>query len=132
MTVKPQHRYVTRPPWHRLSPSFRFFYSNKNDFVQLEDTTIKTERCCSMHRTERTRAVHHSRSALPRLSRPDFVHGINFPNTTRFRSVNLWCNLNNLKGSGWSNNIPSRTSFQNSISALYSYTACTRTVMRCP
>ncbi len=23
--VKPQHRYVTCSPWHRLSPSFRFF-----------------------------------------------------------------------------------------------------------
>ncbi len=23
--VKPQHRYVTCPPWHHPSPSFRFF-----------------------------------------------------------------------------------------------------------
>ncbi len=23
--VKPQHRYVTFPPWHRPSPLFRFF-----------------------------------------------------------------------------------------------------------
>ncbi len=37
-----------------------FFYSNKNYLVQLEDTAIKTERCCSMQCTERTRAVHHS------------------------------------------------------------------------
>ncbi len=37
-----------------------FFYSNKNNFVQLEDTAIKTERCCSKQCTERTRAVHHS------------------------------------------------------------------------
>ncbi len=37
-----------------------FFYSNKNNLVQLEDTAIKTERCCSMQCTERTRAVHHS------------------------------------------------------------------------
>ncbi len=33
------------------------FYSNKNNFVHLEDTTIQTERCCSMQRTERTRVV---------------------------------------------------------------------------
>ncbi len=39
-----------------------FFYSNTNNLVQLtlEDTAIKTERCCSMQCTERTRAVHHS------------------------------------------------------------------------
>ncbi len=37
-----------------------FFYSNKNNLVQLEDTAIKTERCCSKQCTERTRAVHHS------------------------------------------------------------------------
>ncbi len=36
-----------------------FFYSNTNNFVQLEDTAIKTERCCSMQCTERTRAMHH-------------------------------------------------------------------------
>ncbi len=28
-----------------------FFNSNTNNFVQLEDTTIKTERGCSMQRT---------------------------------------------------------------------------------
>ncbi len=32
-----------------------FFYSNKNNLVQLEDTAIKPERCCSMQCTERTR-----------------------------------------------------------------------------
>ncbi len=37
-----------------------FFYSNTNNLVQLEDTTIKTERVCSMQCTEWTRAVHHS------------------------------------------------------------------------
>ncbi len=37
-----------------------FFYSNTNNLVQLEDTAIKTERCCSMQCTERMRAVHHS------------------------------------------------------------------------
>ncbi len=42
--VNPQHRYVTCPLRHRPLPLFRFFYSNKNDLVQLEDTTIKTER----------------------------------------------------------------------------------------
>ncbi len=49
--VKPQHRYVTCSPWHRPPPLFRFFfYSNKNNFVQLEDTKIKTECWCSMQR----------------------------------------------------------------------------------
>ncbi len=37
-----------------------FFYSNKNNLVQLEDTKIKTERCCSMQCTEQTTVVHHS------------------------------------------------------------------------
>ncbi len=37
-----------------------FFHSKKNYLVQLEDTAIKTERCCSKQCTERTRAVHHS------------------------------------------------------------------------
>ncbi len=37
-----------------------FFYSNTNNLVQLEDTAIKTERCCSKQCTERTRAMHHS------------------------------------------------------------------------
>ncbi len=37
-----------------------FFYSNTNNLVQLKDTAIKTERCCSMQCTERTRAMHHS------------------------------------------------------------------------
>ncbi len=32
-----------------------FFYSNKNYLVQLEDTAIKIESCCSMQCTERTR-----------------------------------------------------------------------------
>ncbi len=36
-----------------------FFYSNTNNLVQLEDTAITTERCCSMQCTERTRAMHH-------------------------------------------------------------------------
>ncbi len=39
---------------------FDFFYSNTNNLVQLEDTAIKTEHCCSMQCTERTRAMHHS------------------------------------------------------------------------
>ncbi len=41
-----------------------FFYSNKNNLVQLEDTAIKTKRCCSMQCTERTRAMHHSIETL--------------------------------------------------------------------
>ncbi len=42
-----------------------FFYSNKNHLVQLEDTTIKTERGCSMQHTERTTVTHH---------RSDFIY----------------------------------------------------------
>ncbi len=34
-----------------------FFYSNTNNFVQLEDTKIKTEHCCSMQCTEQTTVV---------------------------------------------------------------------------
>ncbi len=71
--VKPQHRYVTCPPWHRPTPSFRFFYSNKNNLVQLEDTTVKTERVCSMHCTERTRVVHHSSRGLHCRGCPDQI-----------------------------------------------------------
>ncbi len=37
-----------------------FFYSNKNNFVQLEDIKIKTERVCSMQHTEQTTVLHHS------------------------------------------------------------------------
>ncbi len=47
-------------PHHRLD----FFYSNTNNFVQLEDTTIKTERGCSMRCTERWRVLHHSSEGL--------------------------------------------------------------------
>ncbi len=61
-----------------------FINSNKNHFVQLEDTTIKTEHGCSMQRTEQTTAVHHSSLGLHRLSLPDFLRrGINFLNTMR-------------------------------------------------
>ncbi len=68
--VKPQHRYVTCPPWHRR---FDFFYSNTNNFVQLEDTTIQTERCCSTQRTERTRVLHHSSLGLHCCGCPDQI-----------------------------------------------------------
>ncbi len=61
--VKPQHRYVTCPPRHHPPPLLRFFYSNTNYFVKLEDTTIKTEHDCSM-RTERTTVLHHSSLGL--------------------------------------------------------------------
>ncbi len=58
--VKPQHRLRHLPT---AAPSliviFFFFYSNKNHLVQLEDTTIKTERGCSMQHTERTTVAHH-------------------------------------------------------------------------
>ncbi len=50
-----------------------FFYSNKNNFVQLEDTTVKTERCCSMQRNERTTAVHHSSLGLHCGGGPDQI-----------------------------------------------------------
>ncbi len=53
-----------------------FFYSNKNKLVQLEDTKIKTEHCCSMQCTEQTTVVHHGslglwgvNNAFPKLSR---------------------------------------------------------------
>ncbi len=35
-----------------------------NNFVQLEDTKIKTERGCSMQRTEQTTVLHHSSLGL--------------------------------------------------------------------
>ncbi len=60
--VKPQHSHVTCPLAHRGTVPHRrldFIYSNKNNFVQLEDTTIKTECRCSMQRTEQTRVLHH-------------------------------------------------------------------------
>ncbi len=77
--VKPQHRYVTHPPWHRR---LDFFYSNTNNFVQLEDTTIKTERGCSTQWTEQTRLVHHSslglhcRSCLDQISSAGLISQI--------------------------------------------------------
>ncbi len=49
------------------------FYSNKNKFVQIEDTKIKTERGCSTHRTNESLASQQSRSALPQLSRADLL-----------------------------------------------------------
>ncbi len=54
--VKPQHRLRHFPT---VAPSLWFFYSNKNHLVQLEDTTIKTERGYSMQRTKRTTVTHH-------------------------------------------------------------------------
>ncbi len=71
--VNLQHRYVTCPPWHRPPLPFRFYYSNKNYFVQLKDTTIKTERSCSMPRTERTRVLHHSSLGLHCRCWPDQI-----------------------------------------------------------
>ncbi len=51
--VKSQHR-LRHLPTVAPSPTmfFLIFYSNTNHLVQLEDTTIKTERGCSMHHTE--------------------------------------------------------------------------------
>ncbi len=45
--------------FHRRLDWF-FFLSNKNYFVQSEDTQIKTERVCSMQRTEQTTVLHRS------------------------------------------------------------------------
>ncbi len=99
---------------------FFFFYSNTNYFVQLEDTKIKTERNCSMQRTERTRVLHHSSLGLHnRLSRPDFLRrGINFNEynaVTVGNSGAIWTGAGSLTLSR------SQTSFQNSISVLYYY-----------
>ncbi len=52
--VKPQHWLRHLPTVAPSPPSFRFFYSNKNNLVQLEDTTIKIE--CSMQRMDDSRA----------------------------------------------------------------------------
>ncbi len=97
-----------------------FFYSNKNYFVQLEDTKIKTECVCSMKRTEQTRVFHHSSLGLHCRGCPDqILPRDSFPEYNAV-TVGNWCNLN---GSRQSNNFPFPTSFQNSISALYSYRA---------
>ncbi len=68
MTVIPvlSRNTVTSLAHHGTVPHRRlelFFYSKKNNSVQLEDTKIKTERVCSMQRTERTRVLHHSAEA---------------------------------------------------------------------
>ncbi len=64
---------------HRGTVSHRrldFIHSNKNYFVQLEGTKIKTERGCSMQRTERMTVLHHRSLSLHWLSRPDFAVGL--------------------------------------------------------
>ncbi len=119
-SVKPQHRYVTCPAWHRPSPSYRFFFnSNKNYFVQLEDTKIKTERVCSMQRTEQTTVSHHSSQGAAFVP-TRFRRRINFNEynvVTVGNSSAIWT------GAGSQTISRSQTSFQNSISALYSYRA---------
>ncbi len=124
MTVIPvlSHNTVTSLAHRGTVPHRRldFFNSNKNSFIQLEDTTIKTERSCSMQCTDRTNeslASQQSRSALPRLSRPDFLcRRINF---NEYNAVTVGnCNLN---WSGRSHIIPFPRSFQNSIFSLYYY-----------
>ncbi len=53
--VKSQHRLrhlPTAAPSLTVGFFILFFYSNTNHLVQLEDTTIKTERGCSMQHTE--------------------------------------------------------------------------------
>ncbi len=65
------------------------FYSNKNKFVQIEDTKIKTERGCSMQHTKQTRVLHHSSLGLHcRLSRPDFLlRGISYSAVLEGRAI---------------------------------------------
>ncbi len=95
-----------------------FFYSNNNNSIQLEDTTIKTERCCSMQCTDRTRVSHHSSLGL-HLSWPDLPRH-SFPEynaVTVGKSGAIWT------GAGGLTLSRSQTSFQNSIFALYSYRA---------
>ncbi len=53
---------------HRL---LDFINSNTNNFVKLEDTTIKTERSCSMQRNEGRRVLHHSSLGLHCRGCPD-------------------------------------------------------------
>ncbi len=50
-----------------------FFYSNKNNLVQLEDTKIKTERVCSMQHTEQMKVLHHSSPGLHCCGCPDQI-----------------------------------------------------------
>ncbi len=76
--VKPQHP-LRHLPTASLAPSLTiiliFFYSNKNHLVQLEDTTIKTERGCSMQHIERTTVTSQIRfilSHVRRVSRADW------------------------------------------------------------
>ncbi len=69
MTVKPvlSRNTVTSLAHRGTVPHRRldcFFYSNKNNLVQLEETKIKTERVCSMQRTEQTKVLHHSSLGL--------------------------------------------------------------------
>ncbi len=46
--------------WMNERMDLDFFYSKKNNLVQLEDTTIKTEHGCPMQHTERTTVAHYS------------------------------------------------------------------------
>ncbi len=116
-TVTPLARRGTVPHRHLDC----FFYSSKNYFVQLEDTTIKTERSCSMQCTDRTRVLHHSSLGLhcQISARPDFLRrGINF---NKYNAVTV-CNSGGiLTGAGSLTISRSQTSFQNSLSVLYSF-----------
>ncbi len=77
MTVKPvlSRNTVTLLAHHGTVPHCRLdlYYSNTNYLVQLEDTTIKTERCCSMQCTKRTTVVHHSSLGLHCRGCPDQI-----------------------------------------------------------
>ncbi len=64
--------YVTFPPRHRSPTVVYIFYSNKNNLVQLEDTTIKTEYGCSIQRTERTTVAHHRSDFIYHVKRADW------------------------------------------------------------
>ncbi len=64
--------YVTCPLRDRPAPLFRSFYSYTNNSVQLEDTTIKTERGCSMQRTEGMTVAHHRSDWIYHVKRVDW------------------------------------------------------------
>ncbi len=48
------------------------FYSNTNNLVQLEDTTIKPEYGCSIQRTVQTTVTHHRSDFIYHVKRDDW------------------------------------------------------------
>ncbi len=81
---------------------------------------VPSIRLAAIDRTDDSRASEQSRSALPLLFRPDFLHcGINF---NEYSAVTVG-NSGAVLTERWSNIIPFPDVIQNSISALYSYRA---------